>query len=891
MREYTLDEIREALRFMHYDVRDEWVRCALALKTTFGDIARDIWEEWGSNYAGYNAREAANVWRTAKVGGLTVGSIIHEAKSRGWVPGAPVIETDEQKRQRAERKAQREKEAAAEAALVAQYHEVVAAHAADVWARLGKVGRSQYLGRKRVQAHGVRFGGDSFVSVIDKHSPVAHIIEGMTPVRQFLDSVNSIPKDDRTVSFRHVARGCLVVPLADIHGKLWSLQFIWSGGSKTFFYNGRKSACFHLIGDYSGAGVLAFAEGYATAASVHEATGWPVVVCIDAGNLAPVIAAWREKYQHGDFLVVADDDVKTEGNPGLTAATTAAEKHCCRLFVPKFIDPEGGKLKDANDLHVQAGIDVLREQLLAAPDAVVQSPAPSVELGAPSDVASAPTDSPQPLSMVGRLSLEQVLERFALIFGDTKVWDLHEKRMLKKNAFDALVGKEIAGRWRDHADRRTVMESDVRALMAAAQAARNSGGEGGGIGEALQRYVYLYPTDTAWDAQERDFVQLKNLKYAIADCYEDWIKHPHRRMLNQSAVVFDPTQRADPELTINMFRGLRMVPAGERKHCERIRQLVLHLCNWDDEHAHWMTCWLALPLQRMGTKMASALMVHSDVQGSGKSLLFDVVMREIYGEYGATLGQHQMESQYTDWRSKKLFLLFEEIFSRDQKYSHTGTVKHMISGRTHRIEKKFISGWEEANYGNAVFLSNEMQPFPIEESDRRMFVVWPEKTLPQHDQYALNAELEAGGIAAFYQYLLRYDLGDFGPHTKPLMTPAKERLIDFGRPSWDTFTREWMREALPLPYTSCTLQDLFLAYEKWAQRGRESIMSMTKFSGLVSTRLRRRKDCHYILGSSQYKATLIQVGEPGNVSSQQEWLGECIAKFRDALEAFGREVK
>ncbi|UEX76820.1 hypothetical protein LMH63_12730 [Spiribacter halobius] len=33
---------------------------------------------------------------------------------------------------------------------------------------------------------------------------------------------------------------------------------------------------------------LAIAEGYATAATVHEAKGWPVAVAWDAGNLAPV---------------------------------------------------------------------------------------------------------------------------------------------------------------------------------------------------------------------------------------------------------------------------------------------------------------------------------------------------------------------------------------------------------------------------------------------------------------------------------------------------------------------------------------------------------------------------------------------------------------------------
>ncbi len=138
----------------------------------------------------------------------------------------------------------------------------------------------------------------------------------------------------------------------------------------------------------------------------------------------------------------------------------------------------------------------------------------------------------------------------------------------------------------------------------------------------------------------------------------------------------------------------------------------------------WLALWLAYPLQHVGAKMATAVLMHSEVHGSGKSLLFDGVMRPIYGEYGATLGQQQMESQYTDWQSNLLYGLFEEIFSREKKYSQTGTMKQMITATSTRIEKKFVSGWEEDNHMNCIFLSNELQPFPVEPSDRRFLVVW-----------------------------------------------------------------------------------------------------------------------------------------------------------------------
>lgn len=65
------------------------------------------------------------------------------------------------------------------------------------------------------------------------------------------------------------------------------------GTDKLFLKGGRKSGLWHWCGDPAGASVLLIAEGYATAASLHQATGRPVAVAFDAGNLAHVAKALR----------------------------------------------------------------------------------------------------------------------------------------------------------------------------------------------------------------------------------------------------------------------------------------------------------------------------------------------------------------------------------------------------------------------------------------------------------------------------------------------------------------------------------------------------------------------------------------------------------------------
>jgi putative DNA primase/helicase len=109
------------------------------------------------------------------------------------------------------------------------------------------------------------------------------------------------------------ASGRLVVPLRDPKGKIWSLQTIAPHGAKLFLKGGRKDGLFHLLGEPGDQIVIA--EGFATAASIHEATGLPVVIAFDCGNLVPVAKAIRGSLPLARIVIAADDDHSTEGNP------------------------------------------------------------------------------------------------------------------------------------------------------------------------------------------------------------------------------------------------------------------------------------------------------------------------------------------------------------------------------------------------------------------------------------------------------------------------------------------------------------------------------------------------------------------------------------------------
>ncbi|WP_295525622.1 toprim domain-containing protein [uncultured Pseudacidovorax sp.] len=146
----------------------------------------------------------------------------------------------------------------------------------------------------------------------------------------------------------------LLIRMSDVHGVIHNVQGIAPDGAKRFMPGGRVKGLYCPIGRPSGR--LVVCEGFATGATIHEVTGHAVAVAFNAGNLLSVAKSMRAKFPCITLVIAADDDWKTDGNPGLTAATKAARAVGGLLAVPNFEGlPRGAKHTDHNDLHRLAG--------------------------------------------------------------------------------------------------------------------------------------------------------------------------------------------------------------------------------------------------------------------------------------------------------------------------------------------------------------------------------------------------------------------------------------------------------------------------------------------------------------------------------------------------------
>ena len=760
-----------------------------------------------------------------------------------------------------------------EAAKKLRRAEMAANRARMQWAEaVPAVNDAPYLVRKQVGPEGIRVQQDGTILVpIKKYSPAGAVLVG--------------------------------------------LQKIMPDGSKRYSTGMDKIGAGFLLGSLTPeTNIIGMAEGYATGATVRQATGFEVAVMLafDAGSLLAVARQLRADFPDAHILFFADDDafmlarfqtyllkefkvavppevdgivhqlLASDGatvnvkahwrtdvngvgyidadiragrlmritkfeNAGISRARAAARTiGNASVVSPVFSVPiNEGRFSDFNDLHVQESREQVAHQVsaaLAQADCALTADVVPAWLNVDLPDSPAPSIGVEPATDVTPPTMDTLLAHFALIYGTTDVWDGLRKQKLKRSAFQAAVGKAAAAAWEADPKHRIVTPETLPTLI---RGRAVGAGGGGKLNEMLDQLTLLRGTETVWDGIGQQVMTLGAVRADYtSELTGKWQEHSLRKTIESKNLVFDPTQQADPETHVNIFLGWPLTPKANVDLVTPILALLESLCSAEDnadECVAWILRWLAFPLQNPGAKMQTALLMFGEKQGTGKSLFFQDVISPIFGEYGTVASQHQLESSFTAWRSRKLFVLFEEVLSRDDKYSHNGTLKYMVTGNSMSINQKNLPERTERNHMNAVFLSNEPQPIPIELEDRRFMVIEARAKKSQEFYDQVASAIARGAVEAFYHFLLNFPMGDFGAHTKPMMTLAKERVIEFGLNGWMSFHRAWKDGYLTAPYCSCLTEDLFIMYRRWCDKSGEKALTLCKFSGLIASREHKTK--------------------------------------------------
>ena len=143
--------------------------------------------------------------------------------------------------------------------------------------------------------------------------------------------------------------GKLLIPVYGSDSILQSVQAIFSDGAKRFHSGGKMAGGHCWIGDPAVGETLLIAEGFATADSLNEATGYAVCIAFSAGNLKSITQMIASQYIGKKIVICADND---SSGVGMSKA-----KECGVDIVLPTING------DFNDMMSELGIDAVRETI------------------------------------------------------------------------------------------------------------------------------------------------------------------------------------------------------------------------------------------------------------------------------------------------------------------------------------------------------------------------------------------------------------------------------------------------------------------------------------------------------------------------------------------------
>lgn len=410
----TYDEVRTALSYIPTPSSyADWYPMAYAIKDALGENGKDLWHDWSRQGDNYKASVAEATWKSAKskAGGITVATLFKQARDNGYRPEKPYVAPSPEQRALIAR------ERATQDEIWAVYnhvrHQSAARLAHTIW-RNAKALTAADLAHPYLQSKG---------------------IQDVTAVAGIRINL-------------YQGQNKLVIPVYlrdEQTGKteLVNLQQIEESGEKRFLAGGQKSGGYAILNGTHADMKDGFylAEGYATAASVHLATGKPVVIAFDAGNLPVVAARIIERGNlpaNTPIYLAADNDRASQ--KGLTKAAEAAAilGGRAQIRLPEFdarditvwqqrhgqLDADGKSKfpSDFNDLAEIRGMDAVKEALgtplsaertaqVAAMQPEIAHQIAHIQNKAPESPQASPETLPQDEGGL-RFRAEYVLEKF-----------------------------------------------------------------------------------------------------------------------------------------------------------------------------------------------------------------------------------------------------------------------------------------------------------------------------------------------------------------------------------------------------------------------------------------------------------------------------------------------
>jgi hypothetical protein len=321
----------------------------------------------------------------------------------------------------------------------------------------------------------------------------------------------------------------------------------------------------------------------------------------------------------------------------------------------------------------------------------------------------------------------------------------------------------------------------------------------------------------------------KNKKRKFLDM---WMEDPKRKEYER--IDFIPNTKDCPDTIYNLFKGFKAekykMELTKEESDEAMKPIIEHFDIITSGYADWIFKWFANIIQTPHIKSENAILIRDmgglliEGGGTGKNLAFEYFGNEIIGEdYCHVIGDNkELYTQFNSLLEGKLLVFVEEAGGKDN-FENTDFLKSKITSKKINVNKKMVAQYKANDYSRYIFTSNNKNPLPIRQGDRRFSVFDANPIKRGNDKYfkKLADHLAKDSTKwAFYQYLKTYKTYDNPIEFQKYIpiTQAYQDIRFLNAPSYHKWLVHCVKtKTLKDDYTS----NLFDEFIKWLETNKE----------------------------------------------------------------------
>lgn len=270
-----------------------------------------------------------------------------------------------------------------------------------------------------------------------------------------------------------------------------------------------------------------------------------------------------------------------------------------------------------------------------------------------------------------------------------------------------------------------------------------------------------------------------------------WLESPNRKqadVLTFHAGAGIMTRCPNGRQALNIWRP-KGRPQAPDDWAVRAKPFIEHI-NWlFGPDARPFLDWLAHIEQKPGVLPHFGWLHISRLHGAGRNWIASVLTRLWRGNVAASLDlTGLLEGSFNDRLSQCLLAIVDEVNEGGgQKYKTANRLRQLVTPEVREINPKFGRKRVEYNAARWLTFSNHTGALPLDEHDRRFWVVKHEGELKDAYYYKRLYGLlnEPEFIVSVAEYLQQRDISEFNPGQRPPMNQAKAALVEFGQSEED----------------------------------------------------------------------------------------------------------